>query len=102
MIELMQLTITKHTQPTDLTIRIHQDPLDPDSPLTITGQIWTADRSVLAACAVQLHGLETDFTDTIVEAIVHAHRWHGPGSLSPMMRARLREARHHARAHERT
>lgn len=96
----MQLTITRANTPSRLNVEVHQDPYDPDSPITVVATIRAVSGRTLAAQSVQLRGLETDYVDSVVEAAVHAYRWHSAGSLAAMMRYKMREARDHARKHE--
>lgn len=95
----MQLNITKAHTPDTLTLRIHQDPFDPEAPLSVSAQVWSVDGSVVAAHHVSLKGLEADFLDTVVSTAVDCWRWGAPQSqLKGMLSRVARLAREHRKA----
>lgn len=96
----MQLTMNKGNTPDTLTLRLHQDPFDPDSPLTVAAMVWAVDGTLLGSHAIHLKGLEQDLIDSIVESVVQTWRFGAPDSqLGHTMRYWHRLAKQHRKAH---
>lgn len=98
---MVQLAITKALTPTTLVVRITVDPYDTAAATLVSGVVYAADDSVLAAQAVHLVGLEEDYLDTIVDVMTECWRWGAPAQqFAPAVKRVVREARKHRKAHE--
>lgn len=100
---MTQLTLTKSNTPRRIVIELEQDPYDEEAATTVTARVRAVDGSLLSACSVSLRGLEIDCIDSVVGAAVTCFRWGAPQSqLMSMMRYQQKQARAHARKHERS
>ena len=97
---MVQLSIHDNAVPDCLTFRIHQDPFDPACPVGVTAQVWAVDGTLIAAHHIALRGLEVDFLDSVVRAVVECWQWGSPQSQVPYVMRRIHtEAKKHRKAH---
>lgn len=97
----MQLTINPSEAPAALLIDITQDPFDPTDVLAVRAVVYNQARHVLAAHRVTLPGIEADYLDSLVEAVVASFQFGQPSlDLRPAMGRVKKAAAKHRKAHQ--
>ena len=93
--------LTELRAPHQLTVNVTDNPLASEPTSSVTVVVRDRKGSVLAGAACTLKGIECDYIPTIVEGAVMAHLFAEPSAVEQAVVRGAREARAHARAHER-